>query len=118
MDTAIILSLISIFLIVIFLIYNNINIKDNNDTLTNKLVKLDIMFMKLSTCPYCIKMESYLLENNLLNYVTIIDVKTPNGRELANQYNCKGFPSFISRKTGRMTSGYTEDMERLINDLE
>lgn len=106
--------------ILLYIICNNLNSShlNNGSGLSGKIKDLDIMFLKLSSCPYCIKMESFLLSENLLHYMHVIDVQSGDGRQIAQQFNCTGFPSFVSKKTGKKTSGYTENIDKLINDLE
>jgi glutaredoxin len=91
----------------------------NNDShIINKIKSLDIIYLKISTCPYCIKMDSVLLSKNLLNYMHVIDVQTNDGKKIAQENKLTGFPSFISKRTGKKISGYTNDINKLINDLE
>ena len=116
-------SIVSILIITIILLYiickfTYSNAVSGNSSLINKLKDLDIMFLKMTTCSYCIKMESFLLSKNLLNYMYIIDVQTSDGKKIAQENGCTGFPSFISKKTGKKTSGFTEDIDQLLRDLE
>ena len=116
-------TIVSILIIIVILLYIICKFTYGNGTgghssLINKLKDLDIMFLKMATCPYCIKMESLLLSKNLLNYMYIIDVQTNDGKKIAQEHGCRGFPSFVSKKTGKKTSGFTEDIDQLLRDLE
>ena len=106
--------------LILFVLCNQLYSSDVNTEsgVVNKIKGLEIMFLKLSTCPYCIKMESFLLSKNLIHYMHIIDVQTGEGRKIAQDNQLSGFPSFVSKKTGKKTSGFTEDINKLINDLE
>lgn len=90
----------------------------SNSNIINKLKTLDIMFFKMASCPYCIKMESFLISNNLINFVHVIDIQTNDGKKLAQQNQLTGFPSFVSKKTGKKVSGYTENIDQLLRNLE
>ncbi len=116
---------ILVIIICILLIYimcgkvKNVRVYSNNNRdIINKIKELEIVFLKLSSCPYCIKMESLLLSKDLLRYMHTVDVRSTHGKQIAQANNATGFPSFISNKTKKMTSGYTEDINKLIHDLE
>lgn len=115
---SLIISLVVILLVLYIICNLNKQLSYGGNNTIHKLKELDIMFLKMATCPYCIKMESLLLSKNLLSYMYVIDVQTQDGRQLAQKHGCTGFPSFVSRKTGKKTSGYTEDIEQLLKDLE
>jgi thioredoxin-related protein len=118
-ENQIILTLLIILIILLLYIMKLKRKYNTNLTPLGQQIKdLDIIFLKMSTCPYCIKMESVLLNKNMLNNLRTIDVNTPYGRKLAQDYQCTGFPSFVSEKTKKKTSGYTEDLESLVNELK
>lgn len=90
---------------------------DNN--MLSKIKHLDIIFLKMPSCSHCIKMEALLLSENLLNHVNVMDITTnKHAQHLIKKHNVRGFPTFISNKTGKTTAGYTENIENLINNLQ
>ena len=71
----------------------------------------------MPSCHNYIKMESLLLSENLLKHVNVVDITKHGGaRNLIEQYKVRGFPTFISNKTGKVISGYT-DTDSLVKDL-
>lgn len=118
---------ILIVIVIVMLLYSMYSSKSDSDSypetfsnsnIINKLKNLNIMFFKMASCPYCIKMESFLISNKLINFMHVIDIQTNEGKKLAQQYQLTGFPSFVSKKTGKMVSGYTENIGELLHNLE
>ena len=108
-------TIVFMFLLCFYFSYFNLS---NTSSTKIKIKDLNIIFLKMASCPYCIKMEAFLLSEDLLDDFKTIDVKSQLGRDLANKYNCSGFPSFVSLKTNKKTSGYTTNIDQLIKDLE
>jgi glutaredoxin len=116
-------NIIGILVVIVILLYIICKCMPETETSgessrINKLKGLEVMFVKMSTCPYCIKMESLLLSKNLLHYMYVIDIQTNDGKKIAQENQLSGFPSFVSKKTGKKTSGYTEDIDNLLRNLE
>ena len=83
---SLIISLVVILLVLYIICNLNKQLSYGGNNTIHKLKELDIMFLKMATCPYCIKMESLLLSKNLLSYMYVIDVQTQDGRQLAQKH--------------------------------
>ena len=113
-------------IITVILIICNYNKSSNNNNkranrsgpnLKDDISNLQIIFLKMTKCVFCIRQEQFLKDQNLLESFKIIDIENDEGRNIAKQYSVTGFPTFISEKTGKKTSGFTTSMPQLIENL-
>lgn len=107
---------IIIFIIVCVILYRICSYGMNSSP-SNAVQLLDIIYLKKSTCPYCIKMDQVLRSNNLTNFVTVVESNSDIAKKLMKAYNVNGFPCFISKKTNKVKMGYTESVSDLIASL-
>jgi thiol-disulfide isomerase/thioredoxin len=89
----------------------------NKKQLKNNLKNLDVVYIKMDSCPYCKKMDEFLKKNNYINDVKSVDVNTEIGRKLTNKYKINGFPALVSLKTNKSMSGYTNNINNIITSL-
>ena len=89
----------------------------NKKQLKNNLKKLDVVYIKMDSCPYCKKMDEFLKKNNYINDVKSVDVNTEIGRKLTNKYKINGFPALVSLKTNKSMTGYTNNINNIITSL-
>lgn len=96
---------------------NNIRTSRSGPNLKDDISNLQIIFLKMTKCVFCIRQEQFLKDQNLLESFKTIDIENDEGRNIAKQYSVTGFPTFISEKTGKKTSGFTTSVPQLIEKL-
>ncbi len=84
-----------------------------NEKLCQNLKDLDLQLYMSHGCPYCDNLKQLLRDQNALSSVTIID----NLAEVENPPVIKGWPTIISKKTGKQMMGSPPDLELLISHL-
>lgn len=78
----------------------------STSTVGSSIDNLDVLFFYSETCNYCKQMKDLLNKDNLMQFLTPIDVASEDGRKLVEQYNVKqGVPAFVSVKNNTTTVG-------------
>lgn len=78
-----------------------------------KCKDLDIVIYSSKSCPYCVKLNEMLQENQMLDYVTVID----DTSQMRNLSSIQGFPYSFSKKTNKNMTGAPNSVELLIDRL-
>ena len=83
------------------------------------LKELDIIYFMSPTCPWCQKMNKVLEDSGDIKSVTVVDVTTPQGQEMAKGMGAadKGIPAFISKKNKTGTVGFKQSVKELKDSL-
>ncbi len=90
----------------------------NNVFGSSNLKDLDVILFMDPSCPWCKKTLELLKKDNKLDDITIINVRTDDGRKEAVKYGVnKGLPAFVSKKTNLGTVGHPESVKMLVKDL-
>lgn len=74
----------------------------------------DIQFFGRESCPYCVKQKNLLEQVPDLNSkIQHIDTSTKEGAKLFASIGGEGVPYFVSKSTGKSSTGYKEVHELL-----
>ena len=71
--------------------------------------QLDIIVFVSPSCGWCTKMKDQLTEGGLMDMVELVDITTPEGREIAKKVlpsNNSGVPACYSKSTGKVCNGF------------
>jgi len=77
---------------------------------------LDIILVTEGRCGHCIKAKKMWKESGLESLITIVPLESEAGSNLAKEHQLSGFPSYISKKTGKSVAG-NYPFEKLIGEL-
>ena len=80
---------------------------DPNEAVS-KVQELDIVLFVSPTCGWCNKLKSEFTESGVLEMVEMVDVSTPEGKNVAQELlkEFRGVPASYSKKTGKSSVGY------------
>ena len=89
----------------------------NSNQLADKLKKNNMVLVVAMWCGFSKRQLAHLEENGLKQHVTILDEATDKEQMEKMGINAQAFPHWHSMTTGRGESGYTEDVEKVVDDL-
>ena len=95
-------------------LYKNLSRKETFISPQQQKVKdLDIVIYSSNSCPYCTKLNEMLKNDNIIDYVTVIN----DTSQMENLSSIQGFPYSFSRKTNKNMTGAPYSTELLIERL-
>ncbi len=77
---------------------------------------LDIILVTREGCGHCTNAKKRWKDSGLESLITIIPVESEEGSKLAKEHKMSGFPTYISKKTGKVVPGNLP-FENLIKEL-
>jgi glutaredoxin len=89
---------------------------ENND-MKGKVKELDIVMFSSPHCGFCKMMKEVLKKHNLEDVIEIVeDLDNSNYKHMKGQV--RGFPTMMSKKTGKTSVGYSDNVAILIEKLQ
>jgi thioredoxin-related protein len=96
----------------------DINIQDSKYiNVQDKIKNGQLVMFKSNTCEFCRQMMVILNENNLLQYITVLDITSQTGKLEFNQLGESSVPLIKSNITGKIHYGYTDNIVDIIKNL-
>ena len=88
-----------------------------HDKLKKHWEDLGIVMFSSPYCGFCKQMKEALKKHDLLDKTEIIeDIDTSDYKHLKS--NIHGFPTLLSRKTGKVFTGFTSDLEMVVDKMK
>jgi len=76
---------------------------------------LEIVVFVMQGCVYCDKLKALLKQHGVDKYVEFVDARDPKYRQQLQ--HVRGFPHYMSKKTGKSSTGYPSTLEKMVASL-
>ena len=93
----------------------DVEIKENYSSKEDEIKNLKIKLYVMNGCGFCVKLKELFKEHNVLEHITIITDLQNHKQDLKN---VSGFPHMISQTTGKSMTGYSNSLDKIINELK
>lgn len=93
----------------------NVEIKENFTSHKDDIRKLNIKLYVMNGCGFCVKLKELFEKHKVLDDITIITDLQNHKKDLKN---VSGFPHMISQTTGKSMTGYSDSLDKIINELK
>lgn len=112
----IILVIVIIILIVKMLKESGEHLQNVDEADIHKLKQAELTIYVTDVCRYCQKLKKMLDDHGLTDFITFVDVNTPEGKKEYDKLGEKGVP-VIKSKGGKTVVGYNdiEDLTQKLN---